>query len=123
MPQALGADRSGLLRVSPIPFRSRLALTQGTAQFDISINGLLALTQGPDNKRYSTADFQNDNGLPITINGSPAPAQSPLGTGLSVIVVTTEVVNDTINPYSTFRLWRTVQVKNLARALPISSTP
>jgi hypothetical protein len=66
-------------------------VSNGTAQFDISANGIL--TSSPLGS--ATAEFNNLGGSAITVNGSAAPADTPLGSGLSNIIVTTNIVNGT----------------------------
>jgi hypothetical protein len=70
-------------------------VSNGTADFDISTNGLLSLTQGPDDEGSSTAEFENIGGVSMMINGAPTPLATPLASGLSNILVTTNVSGGT----------------------------
>jgi len=83
-----GADSGSYFQVTYV--FGGLGVSGGTAQFDATISGVLASNTGVAN-----AQFETPSSVSLTVNGAASPTQTPLGNGVSNLVITTPISGGT----------------------------
>jgi hypothetical protein len=79
-----GADSGSSLQVTYL--FGGLGVPDGTAEFDLTVNGTAASNTGTAN-----AQFETPISIALTVNGVASPTQTALGNGISDLVITTPI--------------------------------